>query len=210
MPILPAQALNQLQTGTEAFLSRYVVRIFGDPTNSYVANYRIEDAGNSFRPGSVLGTHNMHATQKFDIQAGVGLAVGGHPPTSVWFPAHSVKMWSVSSLHAITPYTLPVLGGPSLMVTGQLSGCAFAIHDNGDGSLVVAHIRPDVNVSGDVLHQTLNATAYWDVVYGRGDYSALRAASIVGTRTGGQWHVWAQKQDRTTGDYSIRKVKRLI
>jgi hypothetical protein len=208
MPILPAQAVNQLQTATEAFLNHYVVRIFGDPTNSYVANYRLEDAGNSFRPGSVLGTHNMHATQKFNIQAGVG--VGGNPVNSVWFTAHSVKMWSIGNLHAITPYTLPVAGGPSLMVTGQLSGCAFAIHDNGDGSLVVAHIQPDVNVSGDVLDRTLSAIPYWNVVYGRGDYSALRAASIVGSRNAGRWSIWAQKQDRTTGDYSIRKVKRLI
>jgi len=150
----------------------------------------------------------MQATQKFNIQAGV--AAIGNPANSVWFAAHSVKMWSIGNLHAITPYTLPVAAGPSLMLTGQLSGCAFAIHDNGDGSLVVAHIEPDANVSGALLDRTLSGIPYWDVVYGRSDYSGLRAASIVGARTAGRWRIWAQKQDRNSGDFTIRKVKRLI
>lgn len=211
MPITPNQALLMLQNQPETFLRKYPVRIFGDPTGSHVATYRIEeDAGGSHRPGSRLGTLRMHATQLFLIKSQG--AVIGNPAGSVWFQAHSVKMFSASDPTAIGTYTLPAAGGPNLMVTGQLSGCAFAIHDNGGGSYEVAHIQPHAasGNTSDVLHDTLNHTGYWNVVYGRRDYDARRAASIVGVRQAGQWRIYAQKQDRTTGDYSVRKLKRLV
>jgi hypothetical protein len=208
MPTTPSEALQQLQTQTESFLSKYPVRIFGDPTGSQVSNYRIEDGGASQRPGSILHTAHMHATQMFLIKA-QGAAVG-NPAGSVWFTAHSVKMFESNNPSAIGTYTLPVATGPGLMVTGQLSGCAFAVHDNGDGSLVVAHIRPGQQLDPTTLHRTLKKTDYWNVVYGREDYSADRRASIVGCRVGGRWSIWAQKQDGTTGDYRVRKVKRII
>lgn len=210
MPISPSQALNMLQNQPETFLRKYPVRIFGDPTGSHVAHYRLEDGGASQRPGSRLGTLRMHATQLFEIRSRG--AAFGNPAGSVWFQAHSVKMFSSSDPNAIGTYTLPAAGGPDLMVTGQLSGCAFAIHDNGGGSFVVAHIRPH-DASGntaEVLHGTLRNTGYWNIVYGRGDYSRDRRASIIGVRRAGQWHIYAQKQDGTTGDYSVRKVKQLV
>jgi hypothetical protein len=87
MPINPTQALFQLQTQPQAFLEKFSVRIYGDPDNSRVAQYRIEDAGASQRPGSALGTLNMHATQRFAIRARGSAA--GNPAGSVWFDAHS-------------------------------------------------------------------------------------------------------------------------
>jgi hypothetical protein len=209
MPITPAQALLELQTQTNAFLSRYVIRIFGDPSGSHVASYRIEDGGASQRPGSILRTAHMHTTQLFQVRA-QRAAAGNNPPGAVWFTAHSVKMFESNNIAGIGTYTLPVVGGPDLMLTGQLSGCSFAIHDVGDGSLVVAHIRPSQYLTAETLHNVLQKTPYWTTVYGRDDYSQDRAVSIVGARIGGRWRVWAQKQDRTTGDYEIRKVKQLI
>jgi hypothetical protein len=206
MPTTPTQALYELQTQPQAFLERFTVRIFGFPTNSQVAKYRIEAGGVSQRPGSILGTLNMHATQLFEIRA-IGAAFG-NPPGSVWFDAHSVKMFDSINLAALGTYTLPTVGGPDVMVTGQLSGCAFAIHDNGNGSLVVAHIRPSVNINALTLQHTLQNIPYWTVVYGRDNYAGQRVASIVGCRAGGQWHVWAQKQDDTS--YDVRSVKKLI
>ena len=178
MPITPSQALQELQMQTATFLGRYTVRIFGDPTGSHVSSYRIEDGAASFRPGTVLRTHSMQPTQSFQIRAR-GAALG-NPAGAVWFDAHSVKMFESTQLSLITTYTLPVAGGPDLMVTGQLSGCAFAIADNGDGSLVVAHIRPNQeSLDAVTLHQILKKSASWTTVYGRDDYGQDRVASIV-------------------------------
>jgi hypothetical protein len=205
--ITPSQAQFQMQTQPQAFLEKYPVRIYGDPTGSHVTRFRIEDAGSSQRPGAILGTHSMHATQLFAIKPS-GTA-HGNPPGATWFDAHSVKMFDTATdLAAIGTYTLPVIGGPNVMVTGHLSGCSFAIHDNGDGSLVVAHIRPSPHIDALTLQSTLGKTAYWTVVYGRHDYPG-QVASIVGSRIAGRWHVWGQKQDDLTR-YSIRSVKKLI
>jgi hypothetical protein len=208
LPITPSQALQELQTQTSSFLGRYPVRIFGDPSGSQVSSYRIEDGGASQRPGTVLRTHSMQATQMFQVRAR-GSAFG-NPAGSVWFNAHSVKMFDSNQLANIGTYTLPVAGGPDLMLTGQLSGCAFAIQDNGDGSLVVAHIQPGQHVDAVTLQRTLQNTPGWTTVYGREDYGQDRVASIVGGRVNGRWRIWVQKQDRTSGDYQIRSVKQLV
>lgn len=154
MPITPAQALQMLRTDTEGFLNRYPVRIFGDPTASYQAKYRLEDATASLpagsvpqRPGSVLRHLRHHDTQLFNIKAGV--SVGPNVAGAIWFDAHSVKMWDAAKPNNIVPYTLPAAGGASLMVTGELTGCSFAIHDNNDGSLLVTHIKPHLPVAGE-------------------------------------------------------------
>lgn len=209
MPIEPLQAIQELQTQPAQFLARYPVRIFGDPSGSHVSSYRIEDSVASLRPSKVLRTHSMQATQSFQIRAR-GSALG-NPPNSVWFDAHSVKMFDNHRPSDSGIYTLPVTGGPNLMLTGQLSGCAFAIEDKGDGSLVVAHIRPTPQgLDAATLQSALQQSPGWTTVYGRDDYSAMRVVSIVGVRVSGRWHIWAQKQDGTTGDYQIRSVKQLI
>jgi hypothetical protein len=209
MPINPTQALDLLYRQPEQFLKRYPVRIFGDPTGSHVSQYRIEERHqlSSYRPGSVLGTLNMHETQLFEIRAQDSAM--GKPPGSVWFDAHSVKMFESNKPHDIVIYRLAGTG-PDLMVTGQLSGCSFAIRDNGNGSMDVAHIRPNAQLTSEILQSTLQRTGAWHIVYGREDYSSQRRASIIGVRVGIQWQIYAQKQDGTTEDYRVKKVKRLI
>jgi len=227
MPITPAQALQMLQNDTEAFLNRYPIRIFGDPTGSSAsANYRIEDATGQLpqgsvpqRPGSILRHLHHHDTQLFHIKAGVSIVPGQNAPGSAWFMAHSVKMWDSGSPQNIQPYTLPAAGGPNLMVTGELTGCAFAIHDNGNGSLVVAHVKPHTLRPGEhpsaalravPLQNSLQANPYWHVVYGGKDYSpGTRRVAIVGRRTNTGWKIYAQKLENAM-PHNIRKVKRIF
>ena len=149
MRVTPSQAIAQLATNPSSFLRKYPVRIFGDPKGSHVASYRIEDSGDSTRPGRRVLSSRRDETQRFDIRPR-GVAFG-NPAGSVWFDAHSVKMFEGRSPYEIGVYTLPAREGPNLMVTGQLSGCSFAIRDNGDGSYDVTHIRPNAQLPGEVL-----------------------------------------------------------
>jgi hypothetical protein len=225
MPITPTQALQMLQTNTEAFLNRYPIRIFGDPSGSSAqANYRIEDATASLpagsvpqRPGSVLRHLHQHDTQLFFIKAGA--SAGPNVAGSAWLVAHSVKMWDAGKAHQVQPYTLPAVGGPSLMVTGELTGCSFAIHDNNNGSLVVTHIKPHLLAPGEhagavlraqPLQTSLQNNPYWDVVYGGKDYdTGNRRVAIIGCRTGTTWKIYAQKLENAM-PFTIRKVKKIF
>jgi len=205
MPSTPQQALIALQADPMSFLRKYSVRIFGDPTGSHVSSYRIEEGQASTRRGQVLGSLRRHATQRFDIKAR-GSALG-NPPNSVWFDAHSVKMFQSDRPHDIGVYRLPA-GGPNLMVTGQLSGCSFAIRENGDGTLDATHIQPSRNVPAGLLNRTLKRTGEWTEVYGRENYSAAHRASIIGVRRAGSWRIFAQKQNEN--DFGVAKVKQLV
>ncbi len=126
----------------------------------------------------------------------------------MWFDAHSVKMFENGNPSAIGVYTLPAQAGPGLVVTGQLSGCSFAIRDNGDGTLDATHIRPSQTLQGEALQQTLQATTGWNVVYGRENYSAQHRASIIGVRIAGAWQIYAQTQN--ANDYGVASVRRLV
>ncbi|MGV2334359.1 MAG UNVERIFIED_CONTAM: hypothetical protein LVR18_09665 [Planctomycetaceae bacterium] len=103
----------------------------------------------------------------------------------------------------IEPYVLDGTG-PDLMVTGQLSGCVFVVQQMPTG-LVVAHIQPGGNrQSGDVLRETIRLMGRFrghgrvTKVFGIGkDYSVR--AHVVGIRTGGTWHLYAQQVATGTG-----------
>ncbi|BBL99926.1 hypothetical protein [Microbulbifer sp. GL-2] len=205
MAILPANALNQLQTNTSNFLKTFPIRIYGDPGASAVTQYCIGNGGNSYRPGTVLGTHNMHTTESFQIRGNAFyLATNPH-----LFFTHSIHM-DVGAAN-LGFYRLPSATGPSMMVTGQLSACSFVIRPVvGSTALDVAHVQPAA-VNGDTLRNNLAATYGTAFVYGtsnqRGFYNgANRTVSVIGIRTGTNWKIYAQKHDRTTGDYRILSV----
>ena len=207
-PMNPAIAFHSLVNHPETFLKRYPIRIFGDVNASGVAQYAIENRGPSFRPGSFWGTHRWHATDSFNIRA---TAAGIHGPGSHIFTAHSVHM--DVGIGAMGFYRLDVTG-PNIMVTGQLSGCAFVIQPAGGNNVDVAHIRP-VGRTGAHLARTLtynhpNAFVY-GATAGRGFYDSNdRVSSIIGIRNaGGAWSIYSQKHDATTGDYRIRSVYRI-
>jgi hypothetical protein len=222
MAITINQAYAMLRNNTEAFLNRYPVRIAGDPRASHETHYRMEDATSSLanvpqRPGSVLRHLNQHDTRFFWIRHGRNL-VPGPVAGTCWFNAHSVKMWDASKPNDVLPYTLPAAAGASLMVTGELTGCSFAIHDNHDGSLVVTHIKPHLLVPGEhkglevrakPLQKLLEANTFWDVVYGGKNYdSGQRRVSIVGCRTASGWKIYAQKLENLA-PHNVRTVKRI-
>jgi hypothetical protein len=226
LPLTPWQALQELQANPENFLRHHSVRVWGDPGASGLMNFRIHDAttavmGIPQRPGSVLGNRHTHDTQQFQIRASGSVGVGGpNPPGAVWFAAHSVKMWDVGHPNDIQPYTLPIGGGGSnLMLTGELTGCAFAIHRNPDGSLVVTHIKPHTAGPGEPdsatvhdkpLQSLLQKNDYWHVVYGGKDYDSYnRRVSIVGHRTAAGWKIYAQKLEGLQ-PFSVRKLTKIF
>jgi hypothetical protein len=103
----------------------------------------------------------------------------------------------------IEAYTLGP-GGPDLMVTGQLSGCVLAVQKQA-ANLVVAHIQPGgKRQTGPMLRETIRLMGRFrghgrvTRVFGIGkDYSAR--AHVVGVRTGGAWHLYAQQVAGGTG-----------
>ena len=208
MPINPAIAFHSLVNGPEAFLKRYPIRIFGDVNASGIAQYAIENCGNSFRPGSIFGTHRLHATESFNIRA---IIAGMHGPGSHIFQAHSVHM--DGGIGAMGSYRLDATG-PNIMVTGQLSGCAFVIDPVGGNNVDVAHIKP-IGITGSNLAATLagnhpNAFVY-GATAGHGFYDSNdRVVSIIGIRdAGGAWKIYAQKHDAISMDYRIQSVYRI-
>ena len=68
MPILPIDLVNLLKTNTRKTLETYPIVISGFASASGIKTYRIEDTGDvGLRGGSILGSLNTHATQKFRI-----------------------------------------------------------------------------------------------------------------------------------------------
>jgi hypothetical protein len=207
MPLNTGAAYNTLLANPGGFLKNYPVRIFGDAHASGLANYTMVNVGASMRPGSIMGNLKMHATESFAIRSAAAMMAlaaghGGHA-----FQAHSIHM-DVGTA-AMGFYVLGA-GGPNIMVTGQLSGCSFVMIPGAiAGQVRVAHVQPQ-GMTGQALAAQLTGIAN-SQVYGAsattGNYDAVdRAASIIGCRIGGQWCIYAQKQDRGAGDYRIKSV----
>jgi len=211
VPLDPTFAYNTLVATPSGFLKNYPVRIFGDAGASGVANYTMVNYGASMRPGSIMGKFNQHATESFAIRSAAAMLGVGPGHNGKAFIAHSIHM-DVGT--AAMGFYLLGAGGPNIMVTGQLSGCSFVMVPAAlPGQVQVAHVQPLLagGQTGRALYQQVTAGVPNAQVYGAaettGNYDAHdRAASIIGVRTGGQWVIYAQKQDRTTGDYRIKSV----
>jgi hypothetical protein len=119
---------------------------------------------------------------------------------------HNVRMIPSAEdvdLSDIESYTLGT-GGPDLMITGQLSGCVFVVQQIPTG-LVVAHIQPGgKRQAGPMLRESVRLMGRFrghgrvTRVFGVGkDYAAR--AHVVGVRTGGTWHLYAQQVSTGVG-----------
>ncbi len=149
----------------------------------------------------------MHGTEAFEIRApgalgAVGGGAGGHA-----FQAHSIHMDVGTGNMGF--YRLGA-AGPTVMITGQLSGCSFVMSPVAAGVVDVAHVQPQ-GQTGQALQATLAAAVPNAEIYGAagtgGNYdSADRRASIVGVRFGGAWRIYAQKQDALAGHYRLKSV----
>lgn len=205
MPISLLIALELLKSNPQRFLTKYPIRIFGDVKPSSIETFFIEHRGDSFRPGALLGTHNFHNVESFNIRPASSRMA---KEECKLFAAHSISM-SAGRGKIVATYKLDE-SGPNIMVTGQLSGCAFLIQTKGRG-LEVSHIKP-VGISGADLATTLGADHPDSFVYGvspsDGFYDSCdRVVSIIGVRkSDGHWAIYAQKQDALTMDYRIRSV----
>jgi len=128
------QLMHNLLVGhsTLEVLQEYGLVIAGQNNNGITA-CRIVDAGD----------------KRYRIETPVG-AANGHAFNALNVPMQSEEQNGVTMvvLPALNGLTLPAIGGPSIMVTGQLSGCSFVYQPRNDGSVKVAHIQPGQRVGG--------------------------------------------------------------
>lgn len=210
MPLTGQQALTSLTAHPRTFLKRYPVRIAGANLPSGVVPYWIWYWQASQRPGSVLKTLRMHATDAFRMSSQAVMA-GPNPHN---FNAHSVFM--AQSNVPIVLYPIAVGAAPNILVTGALSGCSFIVNTGPNpGDIACAHLQPN-GESGHQLHARLKPL--YNYVYGLERYDHTiptlggprrdRNVTIIGVRVGGRWKIYAQKMD-LSNQYAIRSVHRI-
>lgn len=200
----PGVALQQLRAEPRKFLRTYPIQNNYDPAASGVYQVHLFNGGGGHRPGTVLRTQNLHATQSFTLQGGIGQLGEGHP---VW--VHGLFTAAANAAAPIVWYRLDA-NGPDLMVTAKLTGCTFVARAvaGAPGSVDVAHIQPTVAENGVQLNNRLAATA-GQLTYGRNSYDITsRSINVIGVRVGGQWKIYAQKLDKH--HFAIRSVHRIF
>ena len=190
-------ALYQLKTFPEAFLRNNLLIIAGIG-RSGVVDYFVEpkDASNqgyneAFKFTSFSADERREQLQVHNVRM--------YPKTEAFNPKE------------IEAYSLD--GGPDIMITGQLSGCAFVMAK--PGATLVAHLQPG-GPRGDA-HELRNTVVkegrfkgHPNVpvkVFGGGDYTAY--AYVVGIRTGNDWTFYAQQVTGPGTNVQITDVRRL-
>jgi len=208
-----------LLVSPEDFLRRHVLYTpgFMAPAASGVVSVYFSEStlyAEKTRPGSRLGvlSRPFHKTDAISISnnnpaAGVG-GMAGAPVPCLQFNVH----WIATSFHppgaavgAFPWYTLTSVSG--LMVTQRLTGCSFVV-DPAGGAMRVAHIMPSPGETGTQLRARLVTLLGAGVsIYGRGEYSQDREATVVGIDNGHGWHIYVQKQDLQS--FKVRSIKQL-
>lgn len=157
MATAPNVAYVALIAHLRTFLRRYAVTITADPGVSGIYNYYPKNAGVAQRPGTVLRTLRMHATERFRIDP-------QNTPGSHFFQAYSIRMMPSNAQGPIGLYMLPAAGGPNIMVTGGLSGCSFLINDLGGGAVESAHLEPHGETGEQLNHRLIAAPHAFNIV----------------------------------------------
>lgn len=191
-------ALMMLKGSPVPFLRMNLVQIAGagvsGPQNYYFSHHQADP-------------HHTGMAEAFKFDTHFIGAGGGVPVTGIdgqlyrMMSVHNVRMNPNTEGLDISDIPAYVLDGtgPDVMVTGQLSGCVFAIRQEAH-RLLVAHVQPgNGRQDGPLLRQTIrmmgrlhHAGAGGRVthVFGIPDYNAR--AHVIGVRTGGTWHIYAQ------------------
>jgi hypothetical protein len=188
-------ALYRLRTDPLTFLRTNLLAIAGGPQSTATRFYL--GYHDTFMAGGTTNEGFKMSVDPIMVRSTVS-GSDGKVTTSV--NVHNVRM--IPSTEAVDPSDIqPYMlgnGGPDLMVTGQLSGCVFVVRQNGAG-LVVAHIQPGgTRQSGPMLRQTIRLMGRFGAlgrvthVFGVGK-EYLTRAHVVGIRTGGAWHLYAQQ-----------------
>ncbi len=212
----PTVAVAQLLASPRKFLRKYPLNISDDgtlgtsgPTNRvFVTNHTPGK-----RPGTILRTHRMHTAESFNINlTNIGLPTGHQ--------INAVRIATTQSDQAASWYRLNTIGA-ALMVTCQLTGCAFVIRAagvGGIGAIECGHMLPtDLTTmaaieTGEALNTRLVASGNYLAVYGRNSYDHQqngmydRNVAIIGVRRNGQWKIYAQKKDTQRGIKSVHRV----
>ncbi len=208
----PTVFMQALQNHTRRTLRKYPINIGDDGTlgNSGITNRCFVTNGNAgFRPGKILRTKRLHAAESFNFNlTNLGLPVG-----------HQISVYRVAAVVSnVAPSwcVLPRVGGPNIMVTVQLTGCAVMVANGPNpGDIKVAHLQPNAqnHQTGLQLYNHLLGQNYL-AVYGRGRYDHRddngledRRVAIIGVRRNGRWKIYAQKKGTVNND--IRSVHRI-
>src|SRR5688572_3261992 len=137
----PTVALQELQQNPEKFLKTFPITIDESPLPSGLRTAYMKNGRVGWRPGSKLGTLNMHKTQEFIFSV---MQPDGHS-----FQCQYVRM--DPSNQGIQWYALA--NTPDVMLTCKLTGCSFVVRQNGT-NVEVAHLQPK-DETGLQLNQRL-------------------------------------------------------
>lgn len=198
----PSTALANLQQNPENFLKRHpLVNTFDCTAHGLTNCYIRNDRTDARRPGSVMGTHNFHSAESFNLEMVGPANAYGHS-----FPVHGVHMTQSSA--GPNWYAMDNTG-PAIMLTAKLTGCTFIVRAGATpGSIEATHLQPHQE-SGLALDQRMQIGG--QAAYGRLKYDfAKRVVNVIGVRSGGVWRVWVQKLEKGAGKKpTIRSVHRI-
>lgn len=195
----PNAALSRLLADPRAFLSKHpIVNTFDCAAHGQKGAYLTNDRADAKRPGSRLGTLNMHTTESFGLTSYNDANLYGHQ-----FQVHGVY---TSRSREPQWYTLD-LTGPAIMLTAKLTGCTFVARAGAGNTIEVTHMQPH-HETGDALNRRMRG--HGNKAYGRlkYDYNS-RSVNVIGVRRNGRWKIYAQKLVKNGHEPRIVSVKRI-
>jgi len=210
-----AQA-NAFANNPSAFLGTAIVRWAGGaPQDQQIINVAMLDDGQGRRREAGIFGGKVDAS-KFMLRhafAGNAQVPGGSPTFAA--------VWSGYVGGQARKANLPAAGGPDIMLTPELTGCAVVCRVNPDGSAQFSHYNlADEGANQTLDRATMNAIAEAEYgggqnVFAKEDYRALGKRSqnvrvtVVGQRAPGGWQFWGQiREDKASGQ-QLRQVRRL-
>lgn len=210
-----AQA-NAFANDPSTFLRTTIVRWAGGaPQDQQILNVAVLDDGQGRRREPGFFGSKVDADKLVLRHAFPGnMHVPAGTPT---FPA----VWSGYVGGQARSAALPAAGGPDIMLTPELTGCAVVCRANADGSATFSHYNlMDEGANQTLDRATMNAIAQAEygggqAVFAKEDYRALGKrtqnvrVTVVAQRRLGTWEFWGQiREDKASGQ-QLRQVRRL-
>lgn len=160
------------------------------------------------RPGSILGTLNMHNSKNFVFvpPGQQGNIAGGSQHVLAWHVDVTPRA-TLTNLQSIPPLRVSKTNGPDIMVTTSLNGCTFCCETVGN-DVMMAHIQPTNTGAalanefnngggrngGQFVGGNGNLTYFGSDSTNQGYDAGQNNVTVIGVRLGNMWHVFAQKQ----------------
>jgi len=214
MPLDVSHVLNELRSNPLEFMRHYKIMIAGGTENgaSGVATFYFEDklmtatgftTGRSGAKGKTKERPIIKFYHRSPTQPAPDAAQG-------LFNAHYCSMHTDGPMAALgaTHHPLPCGGvtdnaNPDIMLTSQLSNCTFGVGTPSAGTQLVTHMQPNLGGGHDRNHLHATVTGGFangvDAIFERENQGAntgygnlANRSTIVGVRSGGQWHFYSQ------------------